>query len=135
MSKPPFSTPNSGFRVFSACLLSALLTMVPLVQLAGASRREAGVRSQEAKSREQATGRRQQDSATNSAANNAFLNAPIPKPAPEPFAVTAEQLKITLDDGFSVGQSKRPGETITYTATITNTNPTDGATNVQFSMI
>ena len=47
--------------------------------------------------------------------------------------MTAAQLKVTLDDNLGIGISKRPGETITYTATIQNTNPTDDATSVVFS--
>ena len=39
MTHRSLSTPNSGLRVFSASLLSALLIMMPFVQMATASRR------------------------------------------------------------------------------------------------
>src|SRR5688572_4383217 len=125
-------TPNSGLRVFSASLLSALMIMMPFVQLAAAARRESGVRSRGPEIGRQAANSRHQESATNAAAENVFLNAPVPKPAPEPPALLPV-IVATKDDGLAAATTVAPSGTITYTVNINNTSPTDNATNVQFS--
>ena len=119
--------PSSGFRVFSALLLSFLLVMMPFVQVAAASRRsEVRVRGRD-RTVQTADGSRQETSA---AAENVFLNAPIPKPAPAP--PLAPSVTATLADDITLAQTKRPGETITYTVTISNGGP-DAATGVTFT--
>src|SRR5687767_1359456 len=133
MTQPSLPTRNSGLRVFSAAILSALLIVMPFVQLAAAEGQRSQGRGQRSESGRTPDSRSQGKDANNAVApENLFLNAPIPKPAPEPLIVTAAQLKVTLDDGVALAASKRPGDTITYTATIQNTNPTDDATNVTF---
>jgi hypothetical protein len=72
MTHRPPSTPNSGLRVFSAALLSALLIMMPFVQLATASRRGSGVGSESGR---RASNHGQQDRATNAARESIFANA------------------------------------------------------------
>src|SRR5688572_21430973 len=102
MTQPPPDTNASGFRVFSACLLSFLLIMMPFVQLAAASRRGAAAGSRRAETARQVTDNREE---TAIAPENVVVNGPIPEPAPEPLAVDATQLKITLEDGVAVGNS------------------------------
>ncbi|MGZ5483484.1 MAG: hypothetical protein ACXWID_16050, partial [Pyrinomonadaceae bacterium] len=89
MTQPFLSPPNSGLRVFSACLLSVLMIMMPFVQMAAAEGQRSEVRGQRSESGRQTADSRQQDTAKNAAAENVFLNAPIPKPAPEPPAPLA----------------------------------------------
>ena len=129
MTHRSLSTPNSGLRVFSASLLSALLIMMPFVQLAAAEKRSE-VRSQSSQNGRQEAVSGQQDRATNAAAENVFLNAPVPKPAPEPLAAV---IVATKDDGLAAAATVIPGGTITYTVNINNTSLVDAATNVQFS--
>src|SRR5688572_7375954 len=105
------STPNSGLRVFSASLLSALLIMMPFVQMAAAEKRSE-VRSQ--RPGQEADGRTQEKSAKIAAApENVFLNAPVPKPAPEPPALVPT-IVATKDDGLAAAAAVAPNGAITY---------------------
>jgi hypothetical protein len=132
MTQPSLPTQNSGLRVFSASLLSALLIVMPFVQMAAAQRQRSGVGGQRS---EQTAGRRQ-DAASNTAnaPENIFLNAPIPKPAPEPLA--GPVIVATKDDGVLLTNTVNPGDTVTYTVNIQNnglTSPGDDATSVVFT--
>src|SRR5687768_9629816 len=116
MTHRSLSTPNSGLRVFSASLLSALLIMMPFVQLAAAEKRSE-VRSQRSQNGQQEADSGQQQSASKGAAvENVFLNAPVPKPAPQPPALAAV-LTATKDDGLAAATTVAPASTITYTVT------------------
>ena len=71
MTNRSISTPTSGLRVFSASLLSALLIMMPFVQLAAAEQRSMA-RSQ----RSEPGGAELKDQASNATAENLFVNPP-----------------------------------------------------------
>ena len=129
MTKPSFFTHSSGLRVFSAALLSALLIMMPFVQLASAEKRSVG-RAPRQESW-------QQNRATNLAPESVFANAPIPKAAPEPAAL-APTIVATKDDGLATATTVAPGGTINYSVNIKNNgtvSPTDDATGVTFTDI
>src|SRR5688500_14187627 len=134
MTQPSRPTPNSGLRVFSASLLSALLIMMPFVQLAAAEKRSE-VRSQ--RPEQQGSGVKGQGSETKAAAENGFLNAPVPKPAPEAAAALAPTIVATKDDGLATATTVAPGGTINYSVNIKNngTLPADDATGVVFTDI
>ncbi len=136
MTHRSLSTPNNGLRVFSASLLSALLIMMPFVQLAAAQGQRVVVRGQRPESKRQAPNEGQKNSATNAAAENVFLNAPIPKPAPEAAAL-APTIVATKDDGLATATTVAPGGTINYSVNIKNngTLPADDATGVVFTDI
>jgi hypothetical protein len=125
--KPTFPRPEFRSSRTSAAVLLALFTLVsPLSPLfAGAARAQGGARRP-------ATGGsragQQPDKGAEPGGDGVAKSPTLVAPA----AVSAAQLKVTMDDGVASGQSKRPGETITYTVTIRNTNPTDAATNVKF---
>ena len=135
MTNPFLSTQNSGLKVFSACLLSCLLVMMPFVQMAAAANRTEA-RGQSSKNGQQTADSRQQNSATNAAAENVSLNAPVPNPAPEPLV--GPVIVATKDDGLATATTVAPGGTINYSVNIKNngtTSPTDDATGVTFTDI
>ncbi|HEX5704275.1 MAG TPA: Ig-like domain-containing protein [Pyrinomonadaceae bacterium] len=134
MTQPSLPTRNSGLRVFNAALLSALLIMMPFVQLAAASRRESAPNSRGPETARQATDNREQTAA---APENVFANAPVPKPAPEAPAL-APVIVATKDDGLATATTVAPGGTINYSVNIKNNgtvSPTDDATGVTFTDI
>ena len=113
-------------RIFSACLLTWLLIMMPLVPFAPVSRGES-----RAAEREPA---KPQNPETAAATTNTFVNAPVPQPAPAPMY--APTVTATKDDGIAAATTVAPGGTITYTVNVNNTgttSPTDDALNVVFS--
>ncbi|HKO96860.1 MAG TPA: LamG-like jellyroll fold domain-containing protein, partial [Pyrinomonadaceae bacterium] len=113
------STPN--IRIFISCLLTFLILMAPIASVAAATRR-----SQPASSRKTIE--------TEKASAPVTQNAPAPQPlSPLAFTVTA-----SLTDDILLTAKKNPGDTINYTATITNTgtvSPGDDATGVAFNDI
>src|SRR5687767_11353012 len=100
MTQPSVLTPNSGLRVFSASLLSALLIVMPFVQMARANTRVTGAESGGAERGSSPTVREGASATTNAAAESSVLNAPVPKPAPEPPALVPV-IAATKDDGLA----------------------------------
>jgi uncharacterized repeat protein (TIGR01451 family) len=128
MSQSFQRTQSSGLRVFNACLLSFLLIMMPFVQMAAAAKRSEvrGKRSEDPKDRSE-------KQSANAAPENLFVSPSLPKPVAAPLAAT---ITATLTDNRNPGTDPAmaaPGDTITYTATISNTGTTN-ATAVQFSV-
>ena len=123
-------TPSSGsFRIFTAYLLSALLIMMPFVQLSARSRSSSTVNVDPSNGRQRAT----------APGANEFLNAPVPQPAPVPFAPVISATKVDAlinDDGDSKADpfngNLATTEKIEYTVTIANNGTTD-ATNVVYT--
>ncbi len=119
---------RSILRIFSACLLTWLLIMVPLVPFAPVSRGES-----RAADREPAKPQSPETS-TAAATTNTFVNAPVPQPAPAPMY--APTITATKDDGIAAATPVAPGGTITYTVNVNNTgttSPADDATGVVFT--
>src|SRR6185503_5069966 len=119
---------RSIIRIFSACLLTWLLIMVPLVPFAPVSRGES-----RAADREPAKPQSPETS-TAAATTNTFVNAPVPQPAPAPMY--APVITATKDDGIAAATPVAPGSTITYTVNVNNTgvtSPADDALSVVFS--
>jgi hypothetical protein len=94
MTHRPFSTSNSGLRVFSASLLSALLIMMPFVQMAAASRRSE-VREQKSERGVSPTPREDSKAAAESVLVDPSLPGPVPVPLVGPVIVA------TKDDGLA----------------------------------
>ena len=124
---PPKSP--STLRIFSACLLTWLLIVMPFAQISLASTRASGAGSRTAE-----RGRQKSDAKANSSTTNVHLNAPVPQPAPAPMF--APSITATKVDGLPAATTVAPGGTIDYTVTINNagvTSPADDALNVMFS--
>lgn len=135
MTNRSLSTPNSGLRVFSASLLSALLIMMPFVQLAAASRRASGVGSRGPESTTQAADSKP-NTASKTAAENVFVDPSLPGPAPAPLV--GPVIVATKDDGLATATTVAPGGTINYSVNIKNNgtvSPADDATGVVFTDI
>ena len=119
---------RSAIRIFSACLLTWLLIIMPLAPLAPASRAESGAGqrgSEGTESNQQAA----------SSTKSVYVNAPVPQPAPEPV-VFAPVIVATKDDGLPAATTVAPGGNISYTVTINNNgaaSPADDATGVVFT--
>jgi CSLREA domain-containing protein len=135
VKQSPGYTPTN-LRVFIACLLTFTILITPFAALAAPTKQESGVRGQ--------------GSETNAAANDVFVKSPNetsapalpgPKPeaAPEPLAppvgsVTATiSASVVLTANNTVSQAD-PGDTINYTATLSNTTSSD-ATGLSFNDI
>src|SRR6185369_16013292 len=118
---------RSVVRIFSACLLTWLLIMLPLVPFAPVSRGESRAANRE-------SARTQTPASTAAATTNTFVNAPVPQPAPAPMY--APVITATKDDGIAAATPVAPGSTITYTVNVNNTgvtSPADDALSVVFS--
>jgi len=118
---------RSVVRIFSACLLTWLLIMLPLVPFAPVSRGESRAANRE-------SARTQTPASTAAATTNTFVNAPVPQPAPAPMY--APVITATKDDGIAAATPVAPGGTITYTVNVNNTgvtSPADDALSVVFS--
>ncbi|HEX6190396.1 MAG TPA: Ig-like domain-containing protein, partial [Pyrinomonadaceae bacterium] len=132
MTHRSLSTPTSGLRVFSASLLSALMIMMPFVQMAAATRanaRVSGVRSPE-------TGR----SEAKAAAENVVVDPALPGPVAVPLvpSITATMTDTLInDDGDSKADPTNgvpaTTEKIRYTVTISNAGGATDATNVIYT--
>ena len=132
MTHRPLSTPYNGLRVFSASLLSALLIMMPFVQMAAATRanaRVSGVRSPESGKSE-----------ANAAAENVLVNPGLPGPVAVPLvpSITATMTDTLInDDGDSKADPTNgvpaTTEKIRYTVTISNAGGATDATNVTYT--
>src|SRR5688572_4740587 len=120
MTRPSLPTRSNGLRVFSASLLSALMIMMPFVQLAAAEQRSVA-RSQ----RSEPGGAEVKDQASNATAENLFVN-----PA------AAVGITATKSDAYPSSPGPAvPGEVITYTVDVANPNPPgpgNDATGVTF---
>jgi uncharacterized repeat protein (TIGR01451 family) len=125
-------TLHPNLRLFFACLLSCLMLMMPLASLAAATNR--------ATSRPKA--KTAQPTAYESAKTETVQSAPIsalPAPVPAPLSAAAPlvpSISASLNDvltatGNNGNGLADPGDTITYTATISNSG-TD-ATHVKYS--
>ncbi len=117
MRRIPRTSSPSNLSVFTSCLLSFLMLLSPVAALA------ASVKSAEAA----ATNAEAQRKLTVDQKTEAFLfNAPLPAATPD--------MSATMTDAFTDGDGDLKaefGETITYTADISNDGPVD-ATGVKF---
>ncbi|HEX6189105.1 MAG TPA: Ig-like domain-containing protein, partial [Pyrinomonadaceae bacterium] len=131
MTKLSLGAPSSGLRVFSASLLSALMILMPFVQMAAASRRSEPAAVAAGPERT-AVATRDSGGPPAPAGGSDFASLPGPVPVP----LVGPVIVATKDDGLAAATTVAPGGTITYTVNINNngtTSPTDDATNVQFS--
>src|SRR5687768_12009802 len=109
------SNPNSALRVFNASFLSALMIMMPFVQLAAAEKRSE-VRS--TRSEKQGSGVTGQGADTKATAENVFVDPSLPGPVPVPLA--GPVIVATKDDGLAAATTVAPDGTITYTVNVNN---------------
>ncbi len=113
MKRFPRTSSPSSLRVFTSCLLSFLMLLLPVATLAGSVKMAEAAEGQRKLTADQKT--------------EAFLfNAPLPAATPD--------ISATLTDSFADGDGDTKaefGETITYTSDITNAGPVD-ATGVKF---
>jgi hypothetical protein len=117
-------TESRGSRTSAAILLALFTLVAPLSPLfAGTAQAQGGARRP-------VGGRAGQpaDKGGQSGGGDESKSPKLDAPA-LPSAIT---IKATMDDGVGVGQSKRPGDTIKYTVTISNTG-SDPATGVKFT--
>jgi uncharacterized repeat protein (TIGR01451 family) len=118
---------NGTLRVFTACLLSLLMLVAPLAPMAALTSHVMA-----AENNEDMTPREEGE-------NNSSLNLPVPSSVnpPGPILPLAPAITATLADDIGLGVKKNPGDTITYTAIISNggASPADDALNVIFSDI
>ncbi|HJU55501.1 MAG TPA: Ig-like domain-containing protein, partial [Pyrinomonadaceae bacterium] len=118
MKRFPHTSSHSNLRVFTSCLLSFLMLLAPVATLAGS------VKAAEAN----AAAAESQGKLTPDQKMESFLfNAPLPAATPD--------MSATMTDAFADGDGDTKaefGETITYTADITNNGPVD-ATGVSFN--
>jgi VCBS repeat-containing protein len=112
-----------SLRVFSACLLSLLMLMMPIAPLAAAASRESSTpaaRKSTAKPKPKLSAREKLE-------KSLFVNPPTPGPG-------TPNITATMSDSFvdnNASGKADPGSTVTYTATISNTGTAD-ATGVMF---
>src|SRR5262245_47183685 len=116
MQQPAPRNSRTGLRILSACLLTWLLIMMPLVPLAPPSRAESPGDNRASKAKLQSA---DTASGTSAAPNSVSLTAPVPQPAPEP-PVFAPAITATKDDGLAAATTVAPGGTINYTVTVNN---------------
>src|SRR4030095_16236275 len=120
--RSPIGLRSRSLRVFTACLLSFLLVMMPLAQVAAAGNRGrgSGVRNQSSENKK-------------AAAENVSVDPSLPGPVP---IALAPAIVATMDDGLPAATTVAPGGTINYTVNIRNNgvnSPADDATSVVFN--
>ncbi len=122
----PVSAPVN-LRVFVACLLAFSILITPIAAMAAPRVLAAPKTRREAKKLGSVSG-----TATKAATGNEFANGPVPEPAPAPPFAAVITASMTDNRPATDPASAKPGDTINYTATITNTGNAD-ATSVQFN--
>src|SRR2546426_3945763 len=107
-------------RVFSACLLSFLILTAPIAPLAGSTKGASPIKTSQDHAPQRVDQTREKLS---------------PNPLVNSLSPVAATITATLTDDIGLGAKKNPGDTITYTATISNAgvSPADDALNVIFT--
>jgi hypothetical protein len=107
-----------NLRLFTACLLSFLMLTAPIAPLAGTSNNTSHIQTNKTKKAEA------ERAAPGKLSPNPLVNpfSPLTPMAPMPFVAT---VTAALDDNFSLASKKNPGDTINYTAVITNNTLSD----------